>query len=387
MLFALISGLSVASNYYAQPLLGLFASEFRVGAVQAALVVTLAQLGYIAGLVFVVPLGDRMERRVLLTTMIGLTTLALLGMSVSPHYAMLLACALLLGLSSVGAQIVVPQTAQLSPAATRGRTVSVVMAALLTGILLARTGAGLIAELGGWRAVYLLASVLMLACAIACWRVMPRVPASSHVPYRALLLSILGLFRTVPVLRRRALVGGLGFGALACFWTAMAFMLRDAHGLTEGTIGLFALSGLAGALCARFAGRLADAGWARPATGGFVLATGASWLPLAFGETSLLAFALGIVLLDLGVQGMHISNQSEIYRLDPAARSRLTTGYMACYFLGGAFGSVLAGLAYSAGGWRAVCALGLAFSVGALAVWGRGEFRWPMGAMKRDPAG
>jgi predicted MFS family arabinose efflux permease len=380
------SGLAVASNYYAQPLLPLFAQHFGVGTVQAGLVVTLSQLGYIVGLIFLVPLGDRLERRGLLTITSALTALALLAMGLSPNFHVLVAMAVLAGLTSVTAQIIVPLSAHLAAPERRGRTVSTVMSGLLLGILLARTAAGAIAEVGGWRAVYLVAACLMAGFAGLCRRWLPRIEPTAQGSYIALLGSIIQLFREEPVLRRRGLMGALSYGAFGAFWTSMAFMLGSRHGFSEGIIGLFALVGAVGAICARFAGRLADAGWARLSTGGFLVLSASSWWLLHAGESSLVAFAAGIVLFDLGIQGAHISNQSEVYRLRPDARSRLTTCYMSCYFSGGAVGSGLSAVLYHAHGWTGACVLGAVMGGLAVVVWAATELRWPLATMQRHTA-
>lgn len=382
MLLAVVCGLAVANNYYAQPLLGLFSEQFHIGTARAALLVTVAQAGFMAGLVFVVPLGDRLERRRMLTVMLAITAVGSLGMAFAPGFHALLAWSALLGVASVAAQVVVPMVAHMSEPQRRGRTVATAMMGLLLGILLARTVSGVVADLAGWRAVYLLSAVVMAGLALACHRILPRVVPTASGSYGALLWSILHLFKEEPVLRRRALIGSLSFGVFGAFWTAMAFMLKAQHQLSESAIGLFALIGAAGVLCARFAGRIADKGWARPATGAFVLMILVSCVPLAMGTHSLLAFGIGVLVMDLGMQGAHICNQSEIYRLNPAARSRLTTGYMATYFLGGVFGSMGAGIAYAHAGWIGVCWLCAGFSGASLLVWAVTELRLPVARMR-----
>ena len=377
------SGLAVATNYYAQPLLPLLAAHFGVGTVQAGLVVTVSQLGYIIGLVLLVPLGDRLDRRRLLTATSALTAIALAAMGLASSFHMLAVMAALAGFTSVTAQILVPLSAHLAEPSRRGRVVSAVMSGLLLGILLARTVAGLVAHVAGWRAVYLLAALLMAFFALACWRRLPGIAPTAQGSYLKLLASIFRLFREEPVLRRRALMGAMSYGAFGAFWTSMAFMLRDVHAMGEAGIGSYALVGAVGALCARFAGRLADLGWARLSTGAFLACGALSWPLLGAGPHSLWTFAAGILLFDLGIQGAHISNQSEIYRLRPEARSRLTTCYMSTYFLGGAFGSALSAVLFHAHGWAGVCWLGAAMGTLALAIWAMTELRWPLPAMRR----
>jgi predicted MFS family arabinose efflux permease len=376
------AGLCVSSNYFCQPLLALFVQEFRITPAHAALLVTVTQLGYIAGLVFLVSLGDLVERRRLLLTCTALSAVLLAAMGLAPNFPALMGVAVLLGTTTVAAQILVPLSAHLAPPMRRGRVVSTVMSGLIIGILLARFAAGLVADLAGWRAVYLIAAALMAYFCWTCRRRLPRVEPTTQGSYGALLASLLQLFAREPVLRRRGLLGGLGFGAFAAFWTAMAFMLKENWHASEGAIGAVALVGTIGAMSARFAGRLADAGWARVSTGVFLLLVVVSWVLLFAGTHSLLALVAGVVLLDLGLQGSHISNQSEVYRLDPAARSRITTVYMSMYFSGGALGSALTGPAYAAYGWTGACVIGAAMAGAALVVWAIGELRFPLRRMR-----
>ncbi|WP_287066560.1 MULTISPECIES: MFS transporter [Ramlibacter] len=381
-LMAAGAGLCVASNYFVQPLLPLLAQQFGIGASHAGFLVTVSQLGYICGLLFLVPLGDLLERRSLLVACTSLTAVFLCGMGLAPNVYMLMAASVLVGLTSVAAQVLVPMAAHLAPVARRGRVVSTVMSGLLLGILLARFASGVVAQLMGWRAVYLIAAALMALFAWMCGRRLPRVPPTATGGWRALMVSIVQLALNEPVLRRRGLVGGLSFAGFAAFWTALGFMLKDSRGAGEAAIGSVALAGVVGALSARFAGRIADRGWARLSTGGFLVVTVASWAALAAAPSSTAALVAGVIVLDLGLQGTHISNQSEIYRLDERARSRITTVYMTLYFIGGALGSALSGWAYTWRGWPAVCGLGAVLGVAAWGVWALGELRLPLAAMR-----
>ena len=384
-LMAVGSGLSVASNYYVQPLLPELSDRFGVGSSVVGLLVTVSQLGYVAGLVLVVPLGDLLERRRLLTLVTALTGLGLALIAAAPSLALLFPAVAVVGLTSVAAQIFVPLAADMAAPEQRGRAVGTVMAGLLIGILLARTLAGLIAEVAGWRSVYVVAAASMLALAAVSRRMLPEVAPSAATSYRELLASVLVLFREEPVLRRRAAYGALGFATFSTLWTSVAFLLDDVYGYGEATVGLFGLLGVAGAVAAQFAGRVADAGWARVSTLGFFVALIVSWAVLAQGERSLAALVVGIVVLDLAVQGAHISNQSEVYRLRPEARSRLTTAYMSVNFTGGVVGSALSASVYDAGGWSAVCAVGAGFSALALLLW-LTEARWPLRRMRQPAA-
>ncbi|NIY77476.1 MFS transporter [Thalassospira sp. HF15] len=376
------SGLSVASLYYVQPLLELLAREYGLSETNAGFLVTLAQLGYLAGLIVVVPLGDHHERRKLLVITSALTALGLLAMGLAPSFMLLAAFSVVVGTTCVTAQLLVPLAAHLASDEKRGSAVGGVMSGLLMGILLARTFSGVMAELAGWRSVFIVAAALMAMYSVACWRVLPHLAPTSNTSYRTLYVSILHLFRDEAVLRRRSLIGGLQYAVFGIFWTAMAFMLVRQYQMSEAMIGMFGLIGAIGILAARIAGKLADKGWARLSTGGFLCVTISSWPLLYWGQWSIIAFGIGVVLLDLGIQGAHISNQSEIYRLNPEARNRLTTGYMASYFLGGAFGSASAAVSYGMGEWPAVVALGLAVSILCAVIWALTELRFPVGQMK-----
>lgn len=373
VVFAVACGLVVANNYYAQPLLNTLAEFYHTNAGTVGLIVTLAQIGYAAGLLFVVPLGDLVNRRRLIVIALGVTVVALAAMAFAPTLHFLLGAALLVGLFSVVAQVLVPFAASLAAERERGKVVGAVMSGLLIGVLLARTFAGLVGQVWGWRAVYGVAAVLMLGLIVVLARELPADNRSGTLTapaYARLLLSVGTLLREEPVLRRRAVYGGLTFGAFSVLWTSIAFLLaRPPYGYNQAVIGLFGLLGAAGALCASIAGRLADRGWARFSTGAFLFAELAAYGLLAFGGRALLALVVGIVVLDLGAQGAHITNQSEIYRLRPEARSRLTTAYMTAYFVGGAAGSATSAFVYGHAGWAGVCLLGAAFPALALVLW------------------
>ncbi len=370
LLMAVATGLSVAGIYYAQPLLDTIARAFDLSADRAGLIVTAAQLGYAAGLMFIVPLGDMFERRGLIVTMTLLSAGGLLITALAPDVIWIVIGTLLTGLFSVVAQILVPLAATLAEPQKRGRVVGLVMSGLLLGILLARTAAGALASLGGWRTVYWVAAILMVILALVLWRSLPRYQQKSDLNYGQLLTSICRLFVSHPVLRTRALVGACSFANFSILWTSIAFLLASPpYGYNEGVIGLFGLVGAAGALAASRAGHLADKGKATLSTSiGMVLLL-LSWAAIYAGADQLWPLLLGIVVLDLAVQGIHVTNQSVIYHMMPEARNRLTAGYMTSYFIGGATGSLASAYAYEHGGWAGVCAAGAVFSVLNLLIW------------------
>ncbi|WLS79901.1 MFS transporter [Erwinia pyri] len=374
LLMSVATGLSVACNYYVQPLLETVARTFHLSVNQAGFIVTTAQLGYAAGLLLLVPLGDMLERRGLI---VGMSLLAAGGMvitALSPTLPIMLLGTVLTGLFSVVAQILVPLAATLAAPEKRGKVVGTVMSGLLLGILLARTVAGGLAQIGGWRTVYWVASGLMLLMALVLWRVLPRYQQSVSLSYGQLLKSIFSLYATTPLLRTRAIIGSLAFANFSVLWTSMAFLLASPpYGYSEGMIGLLGLVGAAGALAARQAGSLADKGKARLTTTAGLLIMLVSWAVTALGNHSLVALIIGIILLDLAVQGVHITNQSVIYRQMPEARNRLTAGYMTSYFIGGAAGSLVSATAYQHAGWLGVCAAGALLTILNLLSWWRGS--------------
>lgn len=386
LVLAVACGLMVANLYYAQPLLDDIARAFGVGSGAAGLVVTLTQLGYAAGLLLLVPLGDRMDRRRLVFTILGGSVAALLAATVAPSVGALAAAGVVIGLTSVGAQVLVPFAATLAGDNARGRVVGQVMSGLLLGILLARVASGLLGQAVGWRAVYASAAALMVALGVVLWHELPRIPIAADAArgsYGDLLRSVGTLICEEPILRRRMAYGALGFAAFSVLWTSIAFLLaRPPYGYGQATIGAFGLLGAAGALCASFAGRLADRGLTRPATGGFLLTVLVAFGLLALGGGGqLVPLIAGVLLLDLGVQGVQVTNQSVIYRLRPEARSRITTAYMTAYFLGGALGSATAAATF-ARGWTAVCLLGAGYVALALGLWGAEQSA--VGGRQRD---
>jgi len=370
LLLAVACGLAVANLYYAQPLLETIARSLHAQAGAVGLTVTVTQLGYATGLVLIVPLGDLVDRRRLVVGTLCLTATALLGVAVAPGLVAVCAALAVVGVTSVVAQVLVPLAATLARDDERGRVVGTVMSGLLIGILLARTLAGVLATALGWRGVYVVAAGLMAGLALVLRARLPGLAPATRGTYRELLTSVGTLVREHAVLRRRMAYGALLYAGFGVFWTSSAFLLAGPHyRYSESVIGLFGLVGVAGALCAQASGRLADRGWTRAGTGGFIALTAVSFAVLVPGRTSLVALIAGVVLLDAGVQGAHILNQGTVYALDGSARSRLTTAYMTAYFLGGAAGSAGSTALWSAAGWTGVCALGGAVALLALLLW------------------
>lgn len=373
LVLAVASGLAVANIYYAQPLLAPIAAAFRVSQGSAALVVTVTQVGYALGMVLLMPLGDLLENRRLAARTLLVTAVALVGAAFAPVYGVFLVASVLVGVTSVVAQILIPFAAHLAPEAERGRFVGTVMTGLVLGILLARTAASLVAAAWSWQAIYVISGVLMLAVSALLVRVLPR-----HVPvpaggYRDLMRSIVVLVRDEPLLRRRAACQALMFGAFSAFWTSVAFELIDRHGLNQAGVGIFALVGAGGAAAAPVAGWLGDRGLGRIGSGA-ALALGIGAMVLAgLGVGNLVLLALSGVLLDLAVQGHQVFSQRVIYGLRADARARINTVFMTTIFLGGAVASAVSGLLHDHYGWTGVTVFGAALPLVALVLWARGE--------------
>ncbi|WP_207400871.1 MFS transporter [Actinomadura roseirufa] len=367
---AVATGAVIANLYYAQPLEETLGRQFGVSTGAVGIVLTLIQVGYAVGLATLVPLGDLLERRRLLAVMLAGGVAGLAGMALAPSYAAFGAAAVLVGLTSVAAQIIVPFAAHIAGEGRQGRVVGTVMSGLLLGILLSRTVAGLVASALGWRAVFGLGAVVTAVVGVLLWVSLPKLAPTARMRYPALLGSVLSIVREEPALRLRIVYGALCFASFSVFWASAGFLLaRAPYDWNDAQIGAFALLGAAGALVAKVAGRLADRGLARYATGAFLVAMAGSYALLGLGAHDVVALGAGVAVMDLGCQGVHISNQSLIYPLRPEARSRINTAYMTVYFVAGAVGTALSTVLYASYGWTGVSALGAALPAAATAVW------------------
>jgi len=367
-------GLIVANLYYAQPLIGLIGPDLGLPVAAQGLVVTLAQIGYGLGLALVVPLGDLLENRRLICTILCLTAIALAAATLAPTAPVFLAACLAIGISSVVAQILVPFAAHLAPDARRGRVVGNVMSGLLLGILLARPVASLIAHDAGWRPVFGISAAAMLILSLVLSRSLPRRLPEHKGSYLSLLHSLWILFISNPTLRRRATCHAALFAGFSLFWTGVPLLLASpVFGYTQRGIAFFALAGAAGAIAAPVAGRFADRGLTRAGMGIAMLIVALSFLlahVAGMGEGSVLLLVAAAILLDLGVSSNLVLSQRVIYSIDAAARSRLNGVFMAIFFTGGAIGSALASWSYASGGWPLLSWIGFAFGILALILYG-----------------
>jgi predicted MFS family arabinose efflux permease len=369
VVLAVSCGATVANLYYSQPLLDQISSAFSVSQGSAALVVTLTQLGYAGGMALLMPLGDLLENRKLASRTLVFTAAALVVAGISPAFGLFLAASVLIGLTSVVAQILVPFAAHLAPEEARGRFVGTVMTGLLLGVLLARTVSSFVTSAWGWRTIYFVSAGLMLLVAVTVVRLLPRRHPGHHVRYPELMRSIGALVREEPALRRRAVCQALMFGAFSAFWTAVAFELVRAHGLSQTGIGVFALVGAAGAAVAPIAGRLGDRGYGQTGSGIALALAAVAMIIADIGAHSLVVLALAGVLLDLAVQSHQVLSQQEIYGLRGDARARVNTVFMTTIFIGGAIASAVTGALYDDAGWTGSSLFGAALPLVGLLVW------------------
>lgn len=368
LLFAFSCGAIVANLYYAQPIIALIAPDLHMSGGMASLIVSLTQIGYAAGLFFLVPLGDLVENKKLMvvTALMSIASLALAATVRAP--GLFLAVSLIVGFSSVAVQLLIPLAAHLAPSESRGRVVGTIMSGLLLGILLSRPVASFIADHFGWRAVFAFGAATMAIVTVLLMLTVPSRRPAHQATYMQLIRSLGRLVATQPVLRERSLYQGLMFGSFSLFWSAAPVELMHHHHLSQSAIALFSLVGAMGASSAPIAGRLADAGHTGRAT---VVALGlaaASFAPALFvpgaGVAGLVATG---ILLDFAVQMNMVLGQREIYALDAHSRNRLNSIYMTSIFVGGAIGSALASALYEHGGWTWIATVGALFPLAALA--------------------
>ncbi|KKO53197.1 MFS transporter [Paenibacillus sp. DMB20] len=375
ILLAAACGIIVANLYYAQPLVGVISSSIGLSANSSGFIVTLTQIGYVIGLLFIVPMGDIVENRRLIVVSLLLTAVALAITALSKQAVPFLAASFVIGLGSVAAQVLVPFASYLASESSRGRVVGNVMSGLLLGIMLSRPLSSLVADFFGWHAVFVVSATAVFVLAIVLSKVLPTRRPSSDTSYAALLGSMWHLLRTTPILRRRAAYHACVFATFSLFWTTAPLLLSSPlFHFSQKAIALFALAGVAGAIAAPVAGRLADRGWTKPATG-IALATVviSMLLPLMIRTGSSIGVAVLVVsaiLLDAGVSANLVLGQRALFSLSPEIRSRLNGLFMAIFFFGGAIGSAIGGWIYATGGWSAALWIGIAFPIIALLYFG-----------------
>jgi len=368
-ILAVACGLAIANIYYNQPLLPLFAASFGRSAAEAGFIATLTQLSYAVGMLLFVPLGDRVSRRRLILTLLGINTVSLIGAAVAPAFGVLIAASVTLGLTSVSASIIIPAAAALAAPSQRGRVVGILMTGLTSGILLARTISGFVGTHAGWRTMYWIATALdVLLLGLIAWR-LPAVAPTTDISYGKLLRSLWTLLRVEPVLRIAAATGALIFAACSSFWSALAFLIaRPPFGYGSDVAGTFGLAALFGIVASTPIGWLADRYGPRPVwlIGAFTVI--AAFAGVAGAENRIWLLVVAAVLLELGNRTSLIANQTSIYSLATDARSRLNTVFVGSYFMGGAAGSVVGAAAAGFGGCTGLALAGSVFAFAALTV-------------------
>jgi predicted MFS family arabinose efflux permease len=369
--FAITCGMSVANIYYAQPLLDALANAFSIRPASIGFVVTLTQVGYAFGLLFLVPLGDLVDRRRLIVAQIFASAIALVGIGTAQNPAMLFGAMITMGLLAVVIQVIVAYTATLSVPSRQGSSVGFVTSGVVIGILAARSVSGVVADIGGWRAVYLTSAVVMLmASFLLAWLLPSDPPGRTSESYVAVLRSMIVLLCKDQALWVRAVLALLTFASFSTLWTAVVLPLRSAPMfLSHTAVGLLGLAGIAGAVAARGAGRLVDRGYAKWTTGIALVLLTVSWAPIALLRHSLAALVVGIVVLDLSVQAIHVTNQSVIFAKHSEMRSRLVGCYMLFYSVGSGIGAIASTSIYAAAGWTGVAGLGAAFGATGVLFW------------------
>lgn len=369
-LLAATIGVTIASNYYAQPLLHSITADLHIVVENAGYIMMTAQCSYAVGLLFITPLGDKIERKKLILILMILTTAGLVISAVSTNLWMLLLGTAMTGLFSAVAQVLIPFAATLSTPEYRGRVVGTLMSGMLLGILLGRAFAGFISTIMDWHIVYWIAATIMLFMTLLLVIFLPTYRNKTTIHYWPLILSIATLYHQERTLRIRSLLAIISFAIFSLLWTPLAFLLSDPpYHYSDFIIGLFGLAGAAGAMGSVIVGRLSDKGKGTLATSIGLILLLLSWLPLAFAQYSLFALILGVIFLDFAVQVTHVSNMNAIYKIRPDARSRMNTGYMVSYFSGGMLGSVASTYLFSHYGWCAITVLGMLLAIIGIVIW------------------
>ena len=371
LLFAIASGLAVANVYFAHPLLDVMADDIGLDRSTAGLIVGASQIGYGMGLIFLVPLGDLFDRRKLIVAHFLLSSLTLAAVGIAGQPALLFLAMAATGLLAVVTQALVAYAASLAEPMRRGHVVGIVTSGIVLGILLARAVAGALTDIGGWRSVYLSSAVVTLLIGLMLWRSLPRQKRqAASVAYPALILSLATLFKEEPVMRIRAIIAMLIFADITTLLAPLVMPLSaPPFELSHAEIGLFGLAGAAGALAASRAGSAADRGHAQRMTGIALALMLVAWLPIAMLGQSLLWLIVGVLIIDFGLQAVHVTNQAMIYRVRPDAQNRLTAAYMVFYSIGSASGSAISTWVYAHAGWNGVCLLGAGISLVTLVFW------------------
>ncbi|MBL5829346.1 MFS transporter [Serratia fonticola] len=362
---ACLCALSVANIYYNQPLLELFSREFSADAKTVGSIAMVVQLSYAAGLVFFVPLGDRVVRRRLLGILLGINAVASLFAAMAQDIAQLLISNVAIGMTAVGAQIIIPMATLLAPQEQRGRAVGIVMSGLMAGVLFARILSGTIGEHWGWRVMYIVAAAINVIMIVIIYRLLPHnCPSKNPMPYRQLIVSLLAYFRQESELRKACLSGALMFGSFSALWGALALLLsRPPYHFGSDIVGAFGFAGIAGILMTPIIGNLADRYTPQAIVILGSLCAIVGFLLLAMSGHYLTALIISVIFLDVGGRAGLVGNQLRALALSETARNRLNTVFMFCYFLGGALGTRIGAELSLRFGWFGIALLGVITSL------------------------
>ncbi|WLQ07573.1 MFS transporter [Arthrobacter oryzae] len=374
LLFAVAGGAAVGNLYWSQPLLEFIARDFQSSAATAGWLVTLTQIGYVLGILLVVPLGDVLNRKRVVPLILLCSAVALAVCAAAPSIVVLQAALFAVGLSTVAGQLLVPLAGDLAGPGARVKVVGTVTAGMLTGILLSRTISGFIAGLLGWRAVYIVAAIAAVVFAVVLRRAIPQLEPKTSMPYAALLASLGTILAQHRMIRWTLLLGATAFAVFTMFWTSLTFLLSAApFSYPVPVIGLFGLAGLAGVITAQRAGWLYNRGWGFPATGAAWAATLLTLVAAALGAGSVVIIILAVIVIDIAIQVINRINQASLFEVSHEARSRLNTLFVTGNFIGGAAGSAAVAVLWPIGGWTAIMVAGSGLCLFGLLLWWLGR--------------
>ena len=356
------AGLVVANNYYNQPLLNLIARDFGVSEAAVSNVPLFTQLGYAFGLLFIIPLGDKFPRKKMVMVDFIAIIIGLLAMALAPSLPVLIISGFVVGFSCVVPQVFVPMAAQLAKPENKGSAIGIVMSGLLIGILGSRFISGYVGEYFGWRAMYFAATGMMILLWILLKIKLPELQPDFKGSYKELMLSTWHYFKTESPVRLAALRGGLGFAGFSAFWTTLVFVMEDNFNYGSGIAGAFGLLGIGGALAATVIGKLSDRMNKNNLITLATIIMLLAWVIFEFSGNSIIGMVIGVLLVDMGLQSLHITNQNIIFSKNQDARNRINTIYMVGYFAGGALGTITGAYAWELFHWKGVATLGLLYT-------------------------
>ena len=357
------AGLVVANNYYNQPLLNLIAKDFGVSESAVSNIPLFTQLGYAFGLLFIIPLGDKFPRKKMVMIDFIFIITSLLVMALAPSLPVLTISGFFVGFSCVVPQVFVPMAAQLAKPEKRGSAIGIVMSGLLIGILGSRFVSGFVGEYLGWRVMYYIAAGMMLVLWGLLKLKLPELQPNFFGTYKELMQSLWGYFKTESSVRLAALRGALGFAGFSAFWTTLVFLMEENFNYGSGVAGTFGVLGIAGALAASLIGKLSDKMNKNRLIIISTILMIVAWVVFEFSGYSIIGLVIGVILVDMGLQSLHITNQNIIFSRNPDARNRINTIYMVGYFIGAALGTTTGAYAWEFFQWQGVASLGLIYSV------------------------